>query len=247
MASAGVHRRPRWPASESTAAYAALVGLMVGVRILFSVAAPDAPLASQAVLLSWPAIVVLSAVGAVGLVAASRTVVLSPKEAPGSGPDDSPQFPTIVRHRRYIEPVLVGLGFAVAFVALDLVRPLGIPRVQPPLSVPFYLFGAVASEILLRLGPLSLLVWLATRVRTDRRWQARLFVAGALITALIEPVGLLGTLTLRSGAVLGAVLGGTYLLNLAAAYLFWRFGFLAAVIERAAFYLGWHVLYGGLA
>jgi hypothetical protein len=124
-------------------------------------------------------------------------------------------------------------------------RKMGIASIHIsfPASVIVYPGGAIIVEILYRLFPLPLLVWLVSNLLLRERRQTETFWAAAIVLSTIEPLGDLG-LKAFGFATMAAVFAEDYALNLTQAYLFRRLGFLAAILMRAVFYVVWHVLWG---
>lgn len=118
-----------------------------------------------------------------------------------------------------------------------------------PWSIPFYTFGAIFLEILLRLGALCLLFWVIHVVILRRRWRRPVFwMLAAVISAYeIWPFLASDVDAGRWGKVAFAAFEPLYWSNLFEAWLLWRFGWLTPIVFRGAFYLVWHVLYGGFA
>ncbi|MGH3388435.1 MAG: hypothetical protein ACRDOO_06105, partial [Actinomadura sp.] len=89
----------------------------------------------------------------------------------------------------------------------------------------------------------TLPLWLIANVILRNRGQAPVFWVLALLTSVIEPAGQLSLVAgqLDLMLVLGVALYGV---NVFEALLFWRYGFLAPLVFRLAFYLVWHVVGG---
>lgn len=140
---------------------------------------------------------------------------------------------------------MLGAGFGVGIVFLDILFGLTVPHVPFPRSIAFYLFGGIAQELLLRVVPLTLVVWL-TSVRTSAaRWQYATFWVVAIILAVIEPTGILPFVSDGGVPAKAFTFVTVFGMNLVAAELYWRYGFYAAASERLSLYLVWHVLYAG--
>jgi hypothetical protein len=113
-----------------------------------------------------------------------------------------------------------------------------------PESILFYSGGAIVVETLFRLVLLTLPLWLVATVIPRTRGKAQLFWAVAAVMSLLEPAGQMSLVVGHPDVML--VMGAAmYILNILEAYLFWRYGFLAALVNRLAFYAVWHVV-GGL-
>jgi hypothetical protein len=185
----------------------------------------------QATVLSWPT--------TIGIVLAGVAVMSLSKRTPMAN-NWRPPSSAVAVHAG-----LVGGTCGAVLVGLDLGFGLGIPHVGFPQSLAFYAYGAIAQELLLRLLPLSGIVWLAALLTSEERHHRWAFWAVGVIVALFEPVGILGLVSplrlLPRGLVFATVLGA----NLAAVELYRRYGLYAAVSERVSLYLVWHVLFVG--
>lgn len=187
---------------------------------------------SQSAALSLPAALAVSVLGLGGVRVGSRAGFPGMLE------------PSVSIRERVVVPGVLGGAAGVVLSLLDVVVPLGIPHVPWPMSVAFYAYGAVFTEIAFRLMPLPAAAWLGGRVGGPRGASVA-FWAVALLTSLVEPVGVTAVVEV-SGVALLAARAVTFLVNMEAAYMLRRQGFLAALITRVVFYLVWHVVYGGV-
>jgi hypothetical protein len=143
------------------------------------------------------------------------------------------------------------LVYGVITVIEDLRSPSPV-HLKLPLSIPFYAYGAILLEIMLRLFAITFLVWLFSNVLLRGRWQTQVFWIAAIIAALYEPLPFMrADLTVVSGLGVAIVLLGwaiqpLFLANVITGWLFRKYGFLAALVMRLSFYLVWHIVYGGL-
>jgi hypothetical protein len=122
------------------------------------------------------------------------------------------------------------------------------PHVPWPWSVPFYTFGAILLEYMLRLGALCILVWFVHVVILRRRWLLPTFWAVNAIVATYEilPSVLEDAAAGKWVSVAFAPLEPLYWTNVFEGWLLLRFGWLSPIVFRLAIYLVWHVIYGGL-
>lgn len=222
--------------SHSTKTYLALVLFLIAVKILFLAFPTTFPSADQEGAFSWFTIVTVSILGFIGLMLSRRA----------GFPD---LWDAAISHRqRFLIPALVGLIYGVVTVLYDLRSPAPV-HLELPSSVPFYAYGATLLEILLRLFAVTFLVWLISNVILKGKWQTPVFWLAAVIAALYEPLPHL-TSALNTGGILAAlgvlVAAPLFAGNIVAAYLFRKYGFLAALTMRLSFYLLWHIIYGGL-
>jgi hypothetical protein len=195
----------------------------------------------QAALFVWPAIGVYTLVGLGG-------VWLS----------DHSGFPRpwtgwAISRRAVLIPLLGGLALGVALVALDLVTGFskilvashGLTQQFTGYLPMFLIFSAAPTIVMLiyRLAPISLLQWLIAAKLLKGHGCETVFWTLAVLTSLLEPLGLIDRIVTMPWLV--ALVYGLHLfgLNLFEATVFRRYGFLAAIVVRVAFYLIWHVLY----
>jgi hypothetical protein len=222
--------------SRSNKTYLALVLFLIAVKILFLAFPTNFPASDQEGAFSWLTIITVSGLGFIGLVLSRRT----------GFPD---LWDAAVSNRyRFLISALVGLVYGVVTVLYDLRNPAPV-HLELPSSIPFYAYGATLLEILLRLFAVTFLVWLISNIIFRGKWQVQVFWLAAVIAALYEPLPYL-TSALNAGGILAAlgvlVAAPLFAGNIVAAYLFRKYGFLAALTMRLSFYLLWHIIYGGL-
>jgi hypothetical protein len=236
-------RRRRLP--PSLPLFVGLCTVVIAIKLLFAFYPGDFPIKQQAEAFGSPMIAMLIAIGLAGLFA-DRALGL-------------PE-PLTDRRREWrgvIWSVLTGFAYGVVTVTIDVIRQ---PRhvlstgaawdhVAWPWSVPFYLFGAIFLEFLLRLGALCILFWLVHVVVLRRRWRTVVFWIVAALVALYEIMPFIQRDIAEKhwDRVALSLLQPLYLSNVFEGWLLWRFGWLMPIVFRLAFYLVWHVLYGGLA
>jgi len=162
--------------------------------------------------------------------------------------------PAVPLRRRFAYPVLIGIALGVFLSIADsfvhwtatFARDSGLPSFNAPFpgSLLFYPGGAILVEVVYRLLPIPLLLWLFTVVSRGRG-QEIAFWALAALTSLIEPVQQ-DLPDFRAGTEIAVFLNfdGDYALNFTQAFMFRRYGFLTSIVVRVAFYLVWHVAYG---
>jgi len=217
--------------------YFGLVLLLVALHLFFLFVPLQTVLPEQASIFTWPALILISALGFVGVWAASKT-----------------GFPemwdtTISNQQRFLMPALLGLGLGFVAVGIARFQPLGQIDVAFPLSLPFYLYGGIVSEILLRLFLLPVPLWFLSSLLLRGRWQSPIFWGLAVITALLVPWDALGGLfqrgLLNQGIPVGVwvFVAFAFSVNVLVAYEYRTFGFIAPVMLRLSYYLVWHILF----
>lgn len=198
-------------------------------------------------LFSWPSIAIFGVAGAVGVWLSHRTGFPAAWD------------PRISNRGRLLYPILVGLAFGAALVAHDLLFHWtdAFRRLNPELPsfnalgpfpgpLLFYSGGAIIVEVFYRLLPIPLLLWLISNVALRGRAQERVFWVLAALTSLIEPAtqDLIALQRSELVAAASVVFVIDYVLNLAQAIVFRRYGFLSSILMRVAAYAVWHVAYG---
>lgn len=198
----------------------------------------------RAALFSVPSLALFAAAGLVGLFFASRT-----------------GFPAawderISNRQRLLLPLGVGMGFGLLTTAVALATNhveifkalMGIPAFNAPFpgSLLFYSGGAILVEVLYRLLPIPLLLWLISNVALRGRWQNEVFWGLAILSSAMEPTSQ-DLMSLPLGVPLFLSLYvPDYAFNLTQALFFRKYGFLAALFVRLGDYLIWHIIYGNL-
>lgn len=234
--------------SRSQLTFGAAALLLVAIKLLFDFYPGDFPVKGQAAAFTWPIVLGIILLGFLGLLAERRI-------------STGTLFPEIFEDPRrerigLIVAVATGLAYGVLTVVQDLGapgagNPLNIaewPHVAWPWSVPFYTFGAILLEFMLRLGALCLLVWLIHAVVLRRCWLLPTFWVVNIVVATYEilPSVMEDVAAQRWAAVAWAPLEPLYWTNVFEGWLLLRFGWLSPIVFRLAFYLVWHIIYGGL-
>lgn len=229
----------RW----SLGIYLALMVYLVLVKVVLELASVEEILPAQAAAFSWPVIGFLALAG-------GCSVWLGPK----TGLPDL-WDPSISPRKWLLLPAVVGLGLGVinltiaAFTgsAQIMAEAAKVPSINVPFpeSILFYSGGAIVVEAVYRLILITLPLWLIAIAILRKRGQAPVFWVLALLTSALEPAGLVSLLAGYPYLMLVMAVVG-YGVNLFEAWLFWRYGLLAPLVFRLAFYLVWHVVGGGI-
>jgi hypothetical protein len=198
----------------------------------------------RAVLFSWPAIGIIGLAGLVGIWLADRTGFPAAWDA------------CVSNRQRFALPVAVGLGLGLFDVGYDLIfhgtaafaanHELGAFNAPFPGSLLFYPGGAIIVEVVYRLLPIPLLLWLISSLLLRGRFQTPLFWTLAVLTSLIEPMqqDLPELAAGTSAIVVFSEFAIAFAQNMTQATFFRKYGVLAAIMVRVAMYLVWHVGYG---
>jgi hypothetical protein len=234
--------------------YLGLIACLVGIKLAID-CLPHAIFASasQAGIFAWPSLAIIGSLGLIGVWLSSRTGF------PG-------MWQPGLNMRAWLwRSVWLGIAFALIEIGWDYAtnashiaaERIGIPafHIAFPASAIIYPGGAIIVEILFRLVPLPLVVFLISNLALRGKRQNQVFWAAAILLSAFEPVSQSGLLSLAlghefkmrglEGLVAGEMIQG-YAMNLAQAYLFRRAGFLAPVLFRICYYILWHVLWGSL-
>ena len=193
-------------------------------------------------LFSWPFLAGFGVAGLIGVWLASRTGFPRPWH-----PDVSPW-------RWLIVPALIGMGFGLITIADELmfhwIAIFQTKGLGPTFNTPFpgslllYSGGAIIVEVIYRLLPIPLLLWLVSSIILRRRAQTQTFWVLAAITSLLEPASQDLSFLPYGIVPVAASFLPDYAFNFVQAAYFRRFGFLSAIVVRLAVYLVWHILYG---
>jgi hypothetical protein len=232
-------RLPDMPLSKRAwLTYAALVGILVAVKLFFVAVPTTFPGADQATAFSWPLVLGISVAGAIGL-------LLSPH---ANFPD--PWDPTVSDAQRFGLPLVEGFAYGLVTVLRDMAQPANV-HLAFPASVPFYVFGAVFLEVLLRLFGLTVLTFLLWKAFLRGRAYGLAFWTANILVALYEPLPFIKEELAHAGHLAGPgilvnwAFQPLFLANVLTGYMYRRYGILNAVTLRLAFYAIWHVAYGG--
>lgn len=224
----------------SVKAYLGLFAFVAILRIILFFVPVEYVLPNQEQMVAIPTILVIFALGLIGL-------RLTPKAGFAEMLDAN-----ISNKQRFLIPILVGLGFGIVSVIFDLLQPLGANiQIKLPASLLVYPIGGVLEEIMFRLLLTTFLVWLISTVILRDKWQSPVFWIVAITVGLLYAFLQIGQYAMLTGlpveplvALQFIVIIGVFFIT--AAYLFRRYGFLAAVSMRLADYLIFHIIWGGL-
>lgn len=168
---------------------------------------------------------------------------------------------SVSNRQRFLIPALAGLGSGIFLIAADAIfarfRSVGpLPHPPFPTSIVASASAGIGEEVIFRLFFISFWMWLVSSVLLRGRWQTRVFWGVAVLSAVAFAMAHLPAVMLvygweRLGNVPPVLLSEIILLNglvsLLAAYLFRRYGFLAAVSVHFWTDVVWHVIWGLLA
>jgi hypothetical protein len=156
----------------------------------------------------------------------------------------------IKNRQRLVIPIVTGLLLGTLFLATDLVT--GLSRLQQeqfnipatdiafPASVFVYSAGAIFLEVVFRLFTIPLLLGIAYLFVRDSKAREAAFWILAILTSLIEPLAQSPGTQLLPPLALGFVLLQQFGTNMVQAAFFRKYGFVAAILVRVAFYVPFH-------
>ena len=138
------------------------------------------------------------------------------------------------------------------FVIYDSIVRIGDISVGLPISVLFYIWGAVSSETIFRLFSIGFFSWLGALIFKNHKSKVYWTVASAL--SLFAALSMLSAFSNpdiplnNPGHFLLALLGIlVFLSEMASFNLLKRYGFLSSLIFRFSFYSIWHIIWPALA
>lgn len=226
--------------SPSVLIYWVILAVIVLLRLLLSLF-PSEQVASQMVNLTDSlSIGAIWLVGWVGVFLAPRT-----------GFADMWQK-DITNHKRWLIPFLIGLGFGLLSIIFDYLQPLGEGSlIIFPASLVAYPLAGILEEIIFRLFLTTTIVWIISEILLRGRWQEAVFWGTSIFLGLFYTLSqinlyqnLTGTLDLLVLLQFFTMIAANFIV---AAFLYRKFGFLAALSMRMGDYLLWHILWGAIA
>jgi hypothetical protein len=226
--------------SPSVLIYWVILVVIVILRLLFSLF-PSEQIASQMVNLTDNlSIGSIWLVGWVGVFLAPRT-----------GFADMWQK-DITNLKRWLIPFLIGLGFGLLSIIFDLLQPLGEGSlIKFPASLVAYPLAGILEEIIFRLFLTTTIVWIISEILLRGRWQEVVFWGTSIFLGIFYTLSQLNlyqnlteTLDILVLLQFFTMIAATFIV---AAFLYRKFGFLAALSMRMGDYLLWHILWGAIA
>src|SRR5262245_23922748 len=134
----------------SLGTYCALAGVLVLVKVLFTIRPITYPIPGQDLAFAWTMIGGISLVGLVGVLLMPRAGIAGAWE------------PSVSNWQRFGIPTVAGLVYGVVTVLGDLPHPHVKINVPLPWSVPYYAYGAVLLEIMLRVFAVPAIICLVS-------------------------------------------------------------------------------------
>jgi hypothetical protein len=154
--------------------------------------------------------------------------------------------------QRLITPIITGLLLGSLFLATDLIT--NMSRLQQehlniqatdiafPASIFIYSAAAIVVEVVYRLLTIPLLLGLISIFVRSQSAREKTFWVLAILTSMIEPLTTTAASQFLSPLSLAFVLVQSFIANFLQAVFFRKYGFLAAILLRIAFYIPFHVI-----
>ena len=159
---------------------------------------------------------------------------------------------SISNTQRLIVPIIAGLLLGSLFLATDLAtnmsqlqqEHLNMPAtdVAFPASIFVYSAGAIFVEVVYRLFTIPVLLAMISIVVRGQSAREKVFWVLAILTSLIEPLTNTAASQYLAPLALAFVLVQAFGANLLQAVFFRKYGFLAAILLRVAFYIPVHII-----
>jgi hypothetical protein len=223
-------------ARSSYLIYLGLLAFLVAVKLILTFAPVSFINSAQAAAFAWPSLILVGAAGLLGIFLSTRCGFPDWWDA------------RISAKGRLLWPACIGMGAGVLFLVVERLTNFeqialvntGQASINVPLpaSLYFYPAGAIITEILYRLAPLPLLLWLISNVALRHHFQARVFWVLAVLLSLIEPASQVAVFQGHAG-VMVILFAAIFAINLLEVWLFRTYGFLAPLTMRLAYYLVW--------
>ncbi len=228
----------------STVLFIAVSLVLVGIKLLFDFYPGDFPAREQAQAFTWTLVGSILLIGFLGLLADRASGLPDP-------------LADAYREREGVRwSIALGGLYGFVTIAIFVWHPVSSPlgnggwdHMALPWSIPFYTFGAIFLEYLLRLGALCIPFWLIHVLILRRHLRLTVFWTLGAIVALYEiwPYMAPEIQAQRYGSAALDLLQPLYLSNVVEAGLLLRYGWFAPIVFRLAFYLVWHIAFGGFA
>jgi hypothetical protein len=228
----------------STLLFAVVSLVLVGIKLLFEFYPGDFPGREQAQAFTWTLVGSILLIGFLGLLADRASGLPDP-------------LADADREREGLRwSISLGALYGAITIAMFVWHPVASPlgsggwdHMALPWSIPFYTFGAIFLEYLLRLGAVCIPFWLIHVVVLRRHLRLTVFWTLGAVVALYEiwPYMAPEAQAHRYAGAALDLIQPLYLSNVVEAGLLLRYGWFAPIVFRLAFYVIWHILFGGFA
>jgi hypothetical protein len=222
--------------------WAALFAYVVAAKLLLDAFLPGAFASpEQAGAFGWLPLTVVGSLGLIGAALSGRT---------GFPVAWDRRLPAV---RVVVAPAVLGVVLGLINVVYDratdasavLNAAHGVTRQYTDFPSMFLIFTAAAVfvEPIYRLFLIPVPLWLISTVVLRGRWQAPVFWVLAVAASLFEPLDQTSAVADVAPWMLAFELTEGFALNMGQVVFFRRYGMVASVMVRLAYYLVWHVLY----
>lgn len=195
---------------------------------------------SQSGLFEAQAVIAIGGIGLIGVWLSMRTGFPNAWDA------------SISNTQRLLVPIIAGLLLGSLFLATDLVT--NMSRLQQehlnmqatdvafPASIFVYSAAAILVEVVYRLFTIPVLLGMISIVVRGQSAREKIFWVLAILTSLIEPLTNTAASQYLAPLALAFVIVQAFGANLLQAVFFRKYGFLAAILLRVAFYVPVHII-----
>jgi hypothetical protein len=227
--------------SKSVRIFFGLVAYLVLVKLGIAFFPAVFRSTAQAAVFEWKFLAIWTVLGWIGVVLAQRTGFPEPWNG------------GISNMRRLLISFVIGVGLGILAIATDMftgwthfvATKMGLKTIHIdfPASLLIYPGGAIIVNLIYRIFPVPILLWLVSTIILKGRAQNRIFWILAVLLSFVEPLSDIGLKEIGY-ITMAAVFIQDYALNITEAWLFRKYGFLTPILMRIFFYSIWHIFWG---
>ena len=213
----------------------ALITIMILIKIFDAIFNPNKTFSGRTAAFLWIEIITVTILGLLGSFLYKKIKL--------------PELNRINK-KAILTSALYGIGFGILFVTYDSIAKIGYMSVGFPLSIIFYIWGAITSEVIFRLFAISLFVFLISNFLFKKKYNKQVYWTGAVILSLITAISMLMAFTNpeiplnKPTPILYATLGIlVFASEIFSFKLLKKNGFLSPLTFRLSFYLIWHIIW----
>lgn len=148
--------------------------------------------------------------------------------------------------QRLVYPFIIGITCGLAFWVFDYYARIGDMSVGFPMSLPFYLWGAVSTEILMHIFPFTVILYFSRNARhKDTIFYSVAFLLSGLAAMSMAAAFSIPDIPITASSNYIIIIAGVmvFITELLIMYLYKRYGMLAPVSMRLGFYVMWHIIW----
>ena len=224
--------------SKSTQIFIGFVIVMILIKIVDIIFNPNKIFAGRIEMFPWQEILLVLILGGLGLWGYKQ--INLPKFL-------NEKFKT---KKALWTSIGLGLGFAIIFVIYDSFVRIGNISVGLPISILFYIWGAIVSESIYRLFAIGFFGWIFGNLIFKRRYNKQIYWILAIIFSGIAAFSMLAAFSLpgvplvKPSTFLFILLGGlVFISELVSFNLLKKYGFLSSLLFRLSFYSIWYIIW----